>query len=516
MDPGTFYDWKNKKVYLIGAGKSGLAAAGWLRERGAVITLNDSKPADAFGPDTQEALTALAAAGVALELGRTAAPLRRGADYVIASPGVPLDLPGISEATAAGIPVTNEIELGWQACHARIVGVTGSNGKTTVTSLIGEIMSEAGLCPFIGGNIGTPFIRATSALRETDWAVLELSSFQLEGILSLAPKVAVFLNLSPDHLDRHKSFTAYAAAKWKIAAYQGPDDCLVLNYDDPLLREEGTRRLRAGESHLYGQAPAGGPGILWFGRSDRLEGGISIDGQGWVVYRQPTQTTAAAATVVAAETSSEKESAAKTDTGIRIMPLSDFSLPGVHNTENLLAAIGASISLGITPDVIRRSAGAFRAIAHRLETVGEYEGVLYVNDSKATNPDSAIKAMDSFDRPILLIAGGDGKGVSFRSLAEKIAKKAKLVALVGMDRERIREALADIGFAAVYMTGDIGEATGLCRDMAEPGDMVLLAPACSSLDMYSSYEERGAIFKDTVRALYSRDGLLSEDPPGDQ
>ena len=480
MDIDRFTDWHGKRVYLIGAGKSGLAAAAWLRERGADITLNDSKPVEAFGPDTQGILSALVAGGVTPEFGLPAAPLRRGADLVLVSPGVPPDLPGIVEAIAAGIPVTNEIELGWRAGRAQVVGVTGSNGKTTVTSLIGAILREAGPDPFVGGNIGTPYISIASTLTEKDWAVLELSSFQLVGIRSLAPKVAVFLNLTPDHLDWHKSFAAYAEAKWKIAAYQGPEDSLVLNADDPLLREEGTRRIAAGEAHLYGQTPACGPGILWFGRQERPEGGIWIDGQDWVTRQPPTSA----------------------ESAIRIMPTNEFSLPGEHNRENLLAAIGAGICLGVAPETIRRSAGAFRPIPHRLEPVGEYGGVLYVNDSKATNPDSAIKAMDAYTQPILLIAGGDGKGVSFQSLADKIVEKAKLVVLFGKDGERIRETLAETGFFAARMVGDIEEATSLCRDMASPGDLVLLAPACSSLDMYSSYEERGTRFMESVRTLY--------------
>ncbi|MCL2120672.1 MAG: UDP-N-acetylmuramoyl-L-alanine--D-glutamate ligase [Clostridiales bacterium] len=472
--------WRGKRVYLIGAGKSGLAASNWLLSQGAELCLNDRKPFEAFAEDSQKELTALESRGLTLELGAEPNVEGWGAAYVIASPGVPLTLPALRQAAEQGIPVTNEIELGWQIRRPQVIGVTGSNGKTTVTSLIGQIMDDAGLAFFMGGNIGTPFIQAAPAMKETDWALLELSSFQLAGILSTAPKIAMILNLSPDHLDWHQSFDHYVESKWRIAAFQGPEDRLILNYDDLLLREEGNRRLREGKAYLPGGMRVQGPALWWFSRKEEPEGGVYIDREGWVAY--PSRS-------------------AEGGGMIRIRPVREFALPGKHNLENLLAALSAGLALGIAPGTLRRSAASFRAIEHRIEELGEYEGVLYVNDSKATNPDSAIKAMDAYDRPILLIAGGDGKGVPFDGVAETFVKKGRFAALLGKDRNRIKEALQTCGFSHFQMVGSIEEAVEACHAQAKPGDLVLLSPACSSLDMFGSYEERGRAFKEAVRSL---------------
>lgn len=478
--------WEQKRVYVIGAGKSGLAAAGWLQSQGAFVCLNEIKGEEDLGEGAREELRALAQRGVTLEFGAEADPMKWGAGLVLASPGVPLDLPGIRRAAEKGALVTNEVELGWQVSHAQAVGVTGSNGKTTVTSLIGRMMGDAGFQPFIGGNIGTPFIQAAPKLKETDWAVLELSSFQLAGILSFSPKVAVFLNLTPDHIDWHKSFANYAEAKWAIARFQGQEDWLVLNYDDPLLREEGERRLREGEAYIYGREPVNGPRILWFSRREKPGCGLHIDQEGWAVY--------------SAQASRGNEGAGATE--IAIMPVGEFSLPGSHNLENLLAALGAGVALGISPGLLRRSAGAFRAIEHRMEPVGEYGGVLYVNDSKATNPDSLIKALNSYSRPVLLIAGGDGKGAPFDEAAKAIAEKAKWAVLIGRDRDIIGDALLRQSFAGVLSAESLQEAVRICRERAEPGDIVLLSPACASYDMFQNYEERGRVFKEAVKSIH--------------
>ena len=472
--------FQGKKVYLVGAARSGLATARWLLDLGAQVCMNDSKDMGALSDESRQALPAMAEEGLVLELGVAADPVAWGAEYVVASPGVPLDLPALADAAAQGIPVTNEIELGWQVSQSRIVGVTGSNGKTTTTSLIGQILDDAGFTPFIGGNIGNPFIEAATGMKETDWAVLELSSFQLAGLLSMRPKIAVFLNLTPDHLDWHKSFDNYASAKWNITRYQEQDDWLILNYDDPLLRQEGEKRLREGEAWLEGKPSQKGPRILWFSQLDKPEVGVYIDKEDWVVFRRPAE-----------------EGGRET----RVMPVAAFTLPGRHNRENLLAALATGLALGVKPYSLRQSAYSFKGIEHRLETVGEHEGILYVNDSKATNPDSAIKALDAYDRPILLIAGGDGKNVSFQEFAEKVMDKARMAVLIGKDREIIGEALSTMGFPEVHMKETLEEAVALCHEMAEPGDVVLLAPACASLDMFTNYEERGHVFKTTVKSL---------------
>ena len=474
--------WQGKRIYLIGAGKSGIAAARWLLSEGAPVCVNDIKTIEDFPEEQRTELNVLAGKGLELDLGTGGDPVGWNAELVISSPGVPLDQPAIKEALERGIPVTNEIELGWQISHARIVGITGSNGKTTTTSLIGQIMADAGFSPFVGGNIGKPFIEAASDMKETDWAVLELSSFQLAGLLSLRTRIAVFLNLTPDHLDWHKTFDDYSAAKWNIARFQEQEDWLILNYDDPLLRQEGERRLQRGAAYLDGRQAARGPRILWFSQKEKPETGLYIDHEDWIVYRH-------------IENGSEKVT--------RIMPAGIFTVPGSHNRENLLAALGAGLALGIRSYSLRQSIGAFQGIEHRMEPVGEHGGVLYVNDSKATNPDSAIKALDSYDRPILLIAGGDGKDASFRKLAEKITEKARVAVLIGKDRGRVEEALLDQGFSDIRMSDSLEDAVAVCRSLARPGDMILLSPACASLDMFSSFEERGQVFKESVRLLTS-------------
>ncbi|MCL1805028.1 MAG: UDP-N-acetylmuramoyl-L-alanine--D-glutamate ligase [Clostridiales bacterium] len=474
--------WQGKRIYLIGAGKSGLAAARWLLGQGAQVCLNDKKAAGDFKEEEQAELAALAKKGLALELGADADPVGWDAGLVVSSPGVPLDQPILQEARRRDIPVTNEIELGWQISQARIVGITGSNGKTTTTSLIGKIMADAGFTPFVGGNIGKPFIEAAPEMKENDWAVLELSSFQLAGLLSLRTRIAIFLNLTPDHLDWHKTFDNYTAAKWNIARFQGQDDWLILNYDDQLLRLEGEKRLEKGEAYLESRPAVGGPKILWFSQEEEPEAGLYIDREDWIVHRG---------------------GAGRGGKDARIMPAGIFSVPGRHNRENLLAALGAGLALGISPYSLRQSISAFEGVEHRMEHVGEHEGVLYVNDSKATNPASAIKALDSYDRPILLIAGGDGKDASFDKLAEKVAEKAKTAVLIGRDRGKVEEALLGQGFSDIRMTDTLEEAVAVCQSLARPGDMILLSPACASLDMFSNFEERGKVFKESVKSLIS-------------
>ncbi|MDR1194317.1 MAG: UDP-N-acetylmuramoyl-L-alanine--D-glutamate ligase [Peptococcaceae bacterium] len=471
VQPGN--EWRDRRAYVIGTGKSGLAAAGWLLGQGATVCLNESRALADLAPESRAALAALEAQGLLLELGQPCDPLAFGAELVVPSPGVPLDEPAIRAAGAAGAVITNEIELGWRAGRAAVVGVTGSNGKTTVTSLIGHMLRLAGREPFVGGNIGVPYLQAAPRLTANDLAVLELSSFQLEGILSLRPKVAVFLNLSPDHLNRHKTYAAYQAAKWRIAEFQGPADWLILNGDDPLLRREGERRLAT--------AAGGGPRIMFFSAAGPIANGLWLDEEGWLNLTLPT-----------ADGAVQRQ---------RLLPAAEFALPGAHNRENLLAAAACGLILGLAPADIRRAAATFQAVEHRLEPVGEAAGVLYVNDSKATNPDAALKALDAFTRPLLLIAGGDGKGASFQELAAKIAARTKLAVLIGKDGGRLAAALREAGFERFRQASSLEEAIDICREQAVAGDAVLLSPACSSLDMFRNYEQRGEVFKARVKEI---------------
>ncbi|MEG1998167.1 MAG: UDP-N-acetylmuramoyl-L-alanine--D-glutamate ligase, partial [Clostridiales bacterium] len=385
------WDEGQNPVYVMGAGRSGVAAATFLAAAGAEVWLQDTKP---FADLNQEALRQLAEQGVKLQLGCMADPVGVGAKLVMQSPGIPADQDSLQQARLAGIPVISEIELGFRVTQAKILGITGSNGKTTTTSLLGIILKKAYPDVFVGGNIGLPFIGTAKELK--NWAVLELSSFQLETIASFRPKVALILNLTPDHLDRHKTFENYCAAKWRIAQFQQADDWLVLNYDDPLLRKAG-------------EEPQGiRSQILFFSRRVRLNQGVWVDEAGiiqisWQGKSRP------------------------------VLSVGEIKIPGAHNLENVLAAVAGAFGAGIPIPLIAAGIREFQGVAHRIEPVKKIAGVLYVNDSKATNTDAAIKAMESFQEPILLIAGGLGKGGSYGPMVEKIKEKVKRLVLIGDD-----------------------------------------------------------------------------------
>lgn len=453
--------WKNKRIYILGAGKSGLAAAEYLAGQGAAVWLNDEKNKEAFD---QSMLERLAAQGVNLELGCVGEPVSAAADMIMQSPGFPLDKPSLQEAAAAGIPIISEIELGYLATKASILGVTGSNGKTTTTSLLGEIMKKAFHGVFVGGNIGTPFISEAGKLHEGDWAVLELSSFQLETVRTFRPKVGVILNLTPDHLDRHKTFENYCDAKWRIAEFQEAGDWLVLNYDDPLVRQGAMEKKQIKSQKLF------------FSRKTELQEGVWVNRQGMIL--------------VSLHGKSEP-----------ILSVQEIQIPGAHNLENVLAAVGAAYAAGVKPEWIAQGVREFQGVAHRIERVMEIHGVLYVNDSKGTNTDAAIKAMESFERPILLIAGGLGKGGSYDDMIEKVKEKVKRLVLIGDDAEKIQAAALGKGYSAIFRADSLEAAVAYCAAEAVPGDVVLLSPACASYDMFKNYSQRGDLFKALVKAL---------------
>jgi UDP-N-acetylmuramoylalanine--D-glutamate ligase len=448
----------------MGAGKSGIAAAQFLVEHGAKVWLNDEQSLNLLNT---EALNSLASQGVHLELGMTGQALEHGVDLILQSPGVPLDNPTLSKAAAAGIPIISEIELGYLATKAPIVGITGSNGKTTTTRLIGNIMSKAYPEIFVGGNIGTPFILEAEKLTEAAWAVLELSSFQLETIRSFRPKIGVILNFSPDHLDRHKTYENYCAAKWRIAEFQKPTDYLVLNFDDPLIKE-------ADLSGIKSQ-------IIYISRKTQLNQGVWVNAAGEIRVSWQGREEA-------------------------IMHISEIQIPGNHNLENVLAAVGTTFAAGVPSNFIAEGVREFQGVAHRIESVLEHQGVLYVNDSKGTNTDAAIKAIDAFQRPVILIAGGLGKGGSYQELAEKIKEKVKLLVLIGTDGDKIEETVRQTGFKQIYRAIDLADAVTVSAQKASEGDVVLLSPACASYDMFANYAERGNMFKSLVKVTVAAKG----------
>ncbi len=449
-------DWRGCRVLVVGLGKSGVAAAKVLAAKGAEVTVTDIKPAEALGGPLGE----LAGLPVRVVAGHYPEVGGDRFDLVIQSPGVPLHIPPLAQAREAEIPIWSEIELAFAWVQGPVVAITGTNGKTTTTALTGQIFQDAGRRTVVAGNIGVPLVQETVQAVPGTVFVVEVSSFQLECTRQFRPQVAVILNITPDHLDRHGTMEAYIQAKARIFALQQSSDWAVLNYDDPVVRS------------LANQVPGR---VLFFSRENQLPEGVFVrDGE--ITVRLGDRDTV-------------------------ICRSADVRLRGAHNLENALAAVAASWVMGIAPDNIAHTLATFPGVPHRLEQVGELNGVKFINDSKATNPDAAIKALDAFTLPLVLIAGGRNKGSDFSPFAAKIKEKVKAVVLVGEAREAIGQALADIGFEAVYPCDTFAGAVHTAARLAEPGDVVLLSPACASWDMFNNFEERGDLFRHLVGEL---------------
>jgi UDP-N-acetylmuramoylalanine--D-glutamate ligase len=444
-----------RRVTVVGLARSGVAAARLLRAAGAEVVGTDTKPADALGRE----VTALRESGVRLVTGDDAARAFEGATLVVVSPGVPLDAPQLAPARAAGLPIIGELELGWRATDAETIAITGTNGKTTTTALTGALLAEQPRPVLVAGNIGTPLASSALTFARDGLVVAEVSSFQLETIETFHPRVAAVLNVTPDHLDRHGSFEAYVDAKARIFLNQEPSDCAVLNADDPASAGLAARtRAR----------------VLWFSRRRALEPGVFVR-DGWV----------------AAKLNGHVEA---------ICPLAEMQLRGQHNVENVLAATVCALWLGLGAAAIRRGIGRFRAVEHRIEFVRDLRGVQFFNDSKGTNVASTIKALESFDARVVLIAGGKGKGQDFAPLAETARGRVVHAVVIGEDGPKIAAALSAVGIpvsAATTMQAAIEAA----RAHAGRGGVVLLSPACASFDMFDNYEHRGDVFKKLVGAL---------------
>ncbi|HLF47995.1 MAG TPA: UDP-N-acetylmuramoyl-L-alanine--D-glutamate ligase, partial [Methylomirabilota bacterium] len=360
---------------------------------------------------------------------------------------------------ARGVPVIGELELGWRVMEADLIAITGTNGKTTTTALTGELVGRTARPLLVGGNIGTPLCAHALDFPADGLVVAEASSFQLDTTELLRPRVAVVLNVTPDHLDRHKTFEHYVEAKSRIFANQTPADCAVLNADDPVAASLATRtRAR----------------VLWFSRLQPLDHGVFVR-DGWIV--------------------------AKLDDHIgEICPLGEIPLRGQHNVENVLAAAACALWTGLSPEPVRRGIGAFRGVAHRIERVLDERGVTYYNDSKGTNVASTIKAIESFNEPVVLIAGGKGKGQDFGPLRQAARGRVRQAVLIGADRAQIRAVLEGAGVPCTD-AGSMQEAVASARSLACVGDVILLSPACASFDMFDSYEHRGEVFKAAVHEL---------------
>lgn len=450
-----------KAVVVIGMARSGIAAARFLLARGARVTVNDAQPEERMSGEQSETLAELRHSGIEVVTGGHPDELFARADLVVVSPGVPLAIPPLIKAREAGIEIIGEVELAARSLRGRIVGITGTNGKTTTTTLIGEILAGGGLPVHVGGNIGTPLVELVDREAPGDWIVAELSSFQLEAVDQLHVSVAVMLNITPDHLDRYPSMEEYAEAKANILRRQVPSDTAVLNADDARVRGFAAR------------TPAR---VVLFRVKGELAEGIFLRGES-VVYRDGRG-------------------------GEQILvERRDIPLPGLHNLENVMAALAVGLVCGVDLDSMRRSIRAFKAVEHRLEPVAEIEGIRFYNDSKATNVDAAIQSLTSFDGQVTVILGGKDKGSDFTPLVPLVRDRCDQVILIGSAAEKIAAALE--GIAPLHRCATLEEAVRLAFTLSRPGGVVLLAPACASFDMFQNYEHRGRVFKQAVSDLQS-------------
>ena len=446
---------KGREVLVVGLGMSGLAAARFLVREGARVRATDSRTAAEMGDGIRE----LEEAGVELFLGHNPSGIFTQADLIVVSPGVPLSLPGLAAARDKGIEIVGEMGLAASLIDLPLVAVSGTNGKSTTTALIAHLLEAAGKKVFLGGNIGRPLIDYELSEEEAEIGVIEVSSYQLETMPFFRPKVAVLTNLSPDHLDRHGTYEAYAAAKARLWADLGEDERLILNRDD----EASTTLARDCRTSVltFGLTRAEGPGAS---PADRARAFLS-DGEG----------------------------------GSAEVDISGWKQPGAHNLENLLAALLAAWLMGAEPEGMARALPGFRPLPHRLEWVGTIDGVDYYNDSKATNVISAAKAVAGFERPVILIGGGLDKEAGYGPLALAAQGRVKAAVLIGRAAELMAEALE--GVCPVHLAGELNAAFRLCRELARPGDVVLLSPACASFDQFDNFGQRGDLFKGLVREL---------------
>ncbi|HKD64266.1 MAG TPA: UDP-N-acetylmuramoyl-L-alanine--D-glutamate ligase [Candidatus Acidoferrales bacterium] len=456
MKPG--FDLEGKRVLVVGLARTGVAAALFCVGYGAKVTATDIKPEDELG----EVAGKLGTAGVALALGPNAPVDLNGIDLIVVSPGVAAKLPLLEKARSQGIPVWSEIELAWRFLRGKLIAITGSNGKTTTTSLVAHILKTANIPTLVGGNIGTPLLVCVESSLDSTVTVAEISSFQLETIEAFRPEIGVLLNLTPDHLDRHESFGQYAAAKMRMFENQLERDFAILNADDP----EVTRRMPS-RPHIY-----------WFSRKKRVAQGCFVaDGQ--IVFRIE---------------GSENP----------VLRIEEIPLKGEHNVENVLAACTAASLAGADADSIATGVKTFQGVEHRLEFVAELNGVAFYNDSKATNVDATVKAIEAFPGSVIVILGGKDKGTGYAELREPLRQRARLVLLIGAAGEKIAAQLE--GAVPMEHAGTIGRAVELAAERARAGDVVLLAPACASFDQFENYEHRGRVFKELVARLKRESG----------
>lgn len=453
-------EWQGKRVLVVGMARSGVAAAKALAECGAMTRINDSKTAEQLGG----ALDELRGPRYEWRLGEAPQSLLNDCDAVVISPGVPIQSDFVAAARARGMPVIGELELGFQLVPGRYVAITGTNGKTTTTSLVAEIFKNAGRLTWIAGNIGIPLTSLIGQTHPDDVVVTEVSSFQCESVDTFRPEVSAVLNISEDHLNRHGGMAEYIAMKRRIFERQTEDQVAVFNRDDPRCREMA-RGIRSRAA--------------WFSRQGPVEYGVYLSAEGEIVVAMDEAPRA-------------------------ICPAEEVRLPGSHNLENALAAAAMTAALGVPLPVIRHTLRTFSGVEHRIETVRELDGVHYINDSKGTNVDATQKAIDAMRAPTVLILGGSDKQVDFAPLAQSVREHPLIerVVLIGETANRIAQALDAVGYKSYVHEGtDMEAALRRCRALALPGWNVLLSPACASFDMFQDFEHRGRVFKQLVNDL---------------
>jgi len=452
-------NYEGKKVLVVGMARSGIAVAQLLRSAGAVVTVNDSKTEEELG-DSLEVLRGLQ---MEWHLGCPAEPLLEGQEGLVISPGISIDAPFVQKAREMGILVTGELEVAFQLSKGTLVAVTGTNGKTTTVSLLGDIFRNAGRETHVVGNIGYPYSLAAMVSRKEDVFVCEVSSFQMETADTFHPHVALLTNITEDHLNRHGTMAVYTEMKMRMFARQTKADWAVFNADDPAQEE------------LIGRVQSR---VIRFSRKKEVkEGAFTRDGD--VLLRLNGE---------------EK----------RVCRVEEIRIPGPHNLENALGAVCCAAALGVPAAVIRHSLRTFRGVEHRIESVRVLDGVEYFNDSKGTNVDSTLNAVETMTRPTVLILGGYDKKVSFDALSREIQEKREIIretVLIGETAPQIEESLRRAGYDQILHAGGLREAVQACREIAEDGWNVLLSPACASFDMFRDYEERGRVFKNIVNEL---------------
>jgi UDP-N-acetylmuramoylalanine--D-glutamate ligase len=445
-------NFPNQHILVVGLARTGVALCRFLTEQGAHVTVTDQAAPEALADQRRD----IATLGVAEDLG-VAQPHWQGFDAIVLSPGVPPELPWLLAAQAAGIPVMGELEIASRFIYRPLLAVSGTNGKTTTTTLLGEFLTASGQSPLVGGNIGTPAVSLLARQNAADCLVLEVSSFQLDTTSNFHPQAAALLNITPDHLDRYPGgFAAYVASKARLFARQGQGDLTVLNADDPAVASLNHRQSR----------------VYYFSQNRVLQHGAWLENRALQVRLADRQAT---------------------------FPLERLRLAGRHNLENIMAALIMALDAGADPEACQAVLATFRGLPHRLEWVADIRGVSYYDNSKGTNVGAVARSLAHFDQPVILIAGGRDKDSDFSLLNDLIRARVKALVLVGETRERL--ALAWQGLAPAYLVDDMASAVVQASELAEPGDVVLLSPACASFDMYRDYAHRGHTFQQAVREL---------------